>query len=236
MKEGRLDDCGERTAECGLVGEWKPVGKVLGGELAAQCSTSGFTGAATGLVGRGPAVALGGGVLSGVSVLSAVGAVGVELVEPSEALGWGLLAVLLPGEDAVAVLLSRELVLPSFDAAAAFSAFRHFALLFWNHTCRDQRWWWWWRVTAGSAIEGPQLQVVYLNILGVSGHKAHVGLASMKVEARKQPTMTRAQLCLPPLVYSAVVTPDPRGHCLTWTRASVRLIFIASSSLMNTSG
>ena len=50
----------------------------------------------------------------------------------------GLRAVLLPpGELAVAVLPSDVLLCPPSLAAAAFSAFLHFARRFWNQTCQQ---------------------------------------------------------------------------------------------------
>ena len=239
MKEGMPEVCGERTAEWGLVGERNPGAKLLGGELATQRSTSGLMAVVMGLVGRGP-VALGGGVPTrGIGVLSA-GAVGVELVELSEALGWGLLAVLLPGEEAVAVLLSEELPLPSFVAAAAFSAFLHLALLFWNQTWKDRQ------ATGVTQVATPQLPA-----------HSTCGATTMKAECRKYQTSECAGLwpvynSSPPLSplfpyhLSLSLSPPPPplspslthslGLFLTCTLASVRLIFIASSSLMNTSG
>lgn len=59
-------------------------------------------------------------------------------VAASVALDCGLRAVLLPpGELAVAVLPSEVLCPPSL-AAAAFSAFLHFARRFWNHTWEEK--------------------------------------------------------------------------------------------------
>lgn len=106
------------TEEGGLVGDWKPGANTFGGELAHLSTCSGFTGVVTGLEGR--------------FLLWLVLSMGVvEPVLVSEAAEGGLFALLLPpGEEAVAVLFSEEEPGLFCDAAAAFSAFLHLALLF----------------------------------------------------------------------------------------------------------
>ena len=142
MNVGRPADGGaEMTDVGGLVGERKPGGNALGGELAHLSTCSGFMGAETGLVGTGLRVfGTEGGWGGGVVARAGVALSSWLLLVVSDAHDCGLLAVVLPGEEAVAVLFSELplCVLPSLcvDAAAAFSAFLHFALLFWNHTLR----------------------------------------------------------------------------------------------------
>lgn len=87
----------------GLVGEWNCGGYPVVGELAHLSMCSGFTGVVMGLEGSGESfiVACGGGGGGGVVVGGAF-SMGVLVVVVSEAQDWGLLAVVLPGEEAVA--------------------------------------------------------------------------------------------------------------------------------------
>lgn len=119
--------------EVGLVGEVKLAGKE-GGEFVHCSMCSGLMGGLGGVAGRGLEEARfccderDGEVERLVGVLVSVG------VAASVALDCGLRAVLLPpGELAVAVLPS-DVLCPFSLAAAAFSAFLHFARRFWNHT------------------------------------------------------------------------------------------------------
>lgn len=112
--------------EAGLVGEVKFGGKE-GGEFVHCSMCSGLTTGLGGVVGRGLEEESVG------EVERLVGVVSVGVVA-SVALDCGLRAVLLPpGELAVAVLPS-DVLWPFSEAAAAFSAFLHFARRFWNHT------------------------------------------------------------------------------------------------------
>ena len=133
MKGGREAVCGDTTLpEMGLVGDRKFVGKE--GEAVVHRSTcSGLMAGLAGLEGSGLCEKLGGWLE--IEGEEAVGMRLVGVVVPSRgvaasvALDCGLEAALLPpGELAVAVLPS-EVPGPS-DEAAAFSAFRHFALRF----------------------------------------------------------------------------------------------------------
>ena len=121
--------CGETTLpDAGLVGDLKLPGNE-GGELVHWSTCSGFIAGLEGEVGRGLEVRLGWEERDGEVVL--VGVLVVSLgVAASVALDCGLLAALLPpGELAVAVLPS-DVLCPLSLAAAAFSAFRHFARRF----------------------------------------------------------------------------------------------------------
>ena len=130
VKGGREAVWGETTlTEGGLVGERK-LGGNGGGEFV-HCSTcSGLMEGLEGLVGRASPPP-GWEERDGEVVEMFVGVLVLSLgPDVSVALDWGLLAVLLPpGELAVAVLPSPALDPPSV-VAAAFSAFRHFALRF----------------------------------------------------------------------------------------------------------
>lgn len=141
LKGGRPAEDGETTEPWGLVGEWNPdCPKLPGGEPAPHLSTcSGLMQVLMGL--GGSWVLPGGGFCScGGGVAAMVGGIlstGVEEVV-SEAQDWGELALVEPGDDAVAWVESA----PPFSLEPeAFSAFRHFALRFWNQTWTQRKRW-----------------------------------------------------------------------------------------------
>lgn len=116
--------------EAGLVGDVKFGGKA-GGEFVHWSICSGLMTGLGGVVGRGLEGRFCEESVGEVERLVGVVSVGVAA---SVALDCGLRAVLLPpGELAVAVLPS-DVLWPFSLAAAAFSAFLHFARRFWNHT------------------------------------------------------------------------------------------------------
>lgn len=130
LKGGRPVEDGDTTDPWGLVGEWNPdCGKLPGGDPTPHLSTcSGLM-----LMGLGGSWVLpSGGFCSwGGGVAAMVGGIfstGVEVV--SEAQDCGELAVVEPGDEAVACVESGPFSLEP----DAFSAFRHLALRFWNQT------------------------------------------------------------------------------------------------------
>ena len=152
LKGGSPAEGGDIT-ELGLVGDWNPGAvKAFGGEPAVHLSTcSGLTGVTVlmGLLGRwvglgavgvctvGAAGACGGGVADtlGLPPFSPEEWPVPEVV--SDAQDWGLLALVEPGDEAVAWFDSEPLSDEPPDPDDAFSALRHLARRFWNHTYDD---------------------------------------------------------------------------------------------------
>lgn len=121
MKWGSPAEDGETTEPWGLVGEWNPdCTKFPGGDPAPHLSTSGLMEVLMGL--KGSWVLPGGGGVA--AIVGGIFSTGVEEVV-SEAQDCGELAVVEPGDEAVACVESAFSLVPE-----AFSAFRHLALRF----------------------------------------------------------------------------------------------------------